>query len=519
MGELWLAVFIFLYTLWYIICASDKRTRIHYESWTYSRFSMLGLCITLLFFSCTSTTESLSPYFSKNIGLMYFELLITLLTIFHLCLSWNYNMSVHIKRFEYHISMLVNLFSILMLIQTVDIVCFIVFMELMSISAVLLCTTHRSGLLATEAALKYFLLSAVSSLIVILGLSFIYGATGSSQFSDILYILRTSITSEYQQIDVTVNSGIMPHTTFSMLYNIGICCVVIGFLFKLYVFPAGFWIIDIYEGAPTSITFYLAVVYYLSMTYVFLKIYHVLIADFFHTTDTLFYICGVASILMSIGAAYQQKIKSFLAHSSMGYSGYLYLACASHSITLLEDSFKLTVWYAITLSGFFALLLELWDHPNYLKHGQYRAIVLIDDMAPLLRDRRKVAYVYALLMCSLSGLPPFAGFFVKIGFLGSLLSAGMNWLVLFLVLCTATTVYAYARIVAKLYNKVLTGAPGTKSLTNKNVLYARTILLCTVLVLHTPDYIVPAVESMFYGNIIYWPHKPLTKPLIYNFFK
>ncbi len=264
--------------------------------------------------------------------------------------------------------------------------------ELQSFVLYVLCAYKRDAF-SSEAGLKYFILGAFSSGILLFGVSLIYGFAGSTNFGDIfsLFFLDGSPLS------------------FSLGFLVGFFLFSIGFLFKLGVFPFHMWVPDVYEGSPTIVTALLAAVAKFVVAVVFMKIYMCVFFSLSFYWYQLFLILGVCSIMFaSVAALYQDKIKRLLAYSGVAHMGYVLLAVSANSIEGFFAAYFYLLVYSFTSLGVFVILLSVRRYSDYSK------LKTLSDFSSLFRGNPVIAVTFSLFLFSLAGIPPLGGFFSKL---------------------------------------------------------------------------------------------------------
>lgn len=264
--------------------------------------------------------------------------------------------------------------------------------ELQSFVLYVLCSYKRDAFSA-EAGLKYFVLGAFSSGILLFGISLIYGFTGSTNFDDIYSLFFPNFSL------LPLNTGFL----------IGFIFFSIGFFFKLGVFPFHMWVPDVYEGSPTLVTSILAVISKFVIAVAFIKIYMYVFFSFSFYWYQIFLILGIFSVIFaSIAALYQDKIKRLLAYSGIAHMGYVLLAASANTVEGFFAAYYYLLVYSFTGLGIFIILLSVRKYTNYLK------IKNLSDFSSMFRNNPSIAFSFSVFMFSLAGIPPLAGFFSKL---------------------------------------------------------------------------------------------------------
>lgn len=330
--------------------------------------------------------------------------------------------------------------------------------ETLSIPIYVLAGSRKNSLSSNESALKYFLMGAFASGFLLYGIALIYGVTGAFHLHTI---------ADY----VNLNTGNYP-----MMFYTGILLVLIGLSFKVSAFPFHFWAPDVYQGAPTMITSYMATIVKTAAFAAFFRLFYQCfsaVAD--HWLNMVFIICVFTLLIGNIGAVLQNNVKRMLAYSSIAHAGYLLIGILS--VTAIQGEkiatgnaiFIYTMAYSIASLISFAVLM------NVSASTQSDSI---DAFNGLSKRNPGMAFMMLLSMLSLAGIPPLAGFFAKYYLFVNAIHHGQIWAVMFGVLASLIGVYYYLRIVIAMYFKPTDGLPQVTFIQNhKTVLMVLSVLL------------------------------------------
>lgn len=362
----------------------------------------LGLLVFLLLNQISFDWKAFNFYFSWDLVSNVSLIIIAILSIMLLVSSYTYFKYEEIFTFEFAILFYFYLMGVYLLFLSNDFFSLYLGVELQSFVLYVLCAYKRDAF-SSEAGLKYFVLGAFSSGILLFGISLIYGFSGSTNFDDIYSLF-------YSYSDVlSSNIGFL----------IGFIFFSVGFMFKLGIFPFHMWVPDVYEGSPTIVTTILAALSKFVIAVAFIKIYMYVFFSFSFYWYRIFLILGLLSILFaSIAALYQDKIKRLLAYSGIAHMGYVMLAASSNSIEGFFAAYYYLLIYSFTGLGIFIILLSVRKYTNYLK------IKSLSDFSSLFRNNPVVALSFSIFMFSLAGIPPLAGFFSKLFVFLSLIKVG-----------------------------------------------------------------------------------------------
>ena len=306
-------------------------------------------------------------------------------------------------------------------------------LEISSLSLAFLATWAKRDLRSSEAGLKFFVLSAMSSAILLFGMALLYGLTGSTRLADISRLLTT---------------GASPTAMLAM------SMLVAGFGFKISAVPFQMWTPDVYEGAPTPVTAYLSTASKAAGFAVILRIFQSALGNIQLEWSLLF--AWLAFLTMTVGnvmALVQNNLKRLLAYSSIGQVGYMLAAVATGTAFGISSVVFYLLIYAFTNIGAFAVLIVMARHVPDEDIGSYSGLA---SRAPWLA----AAMTFCLL--SLAGLPPLAGFVGKFYIFWAVAERGWYWLVLAGVINSAISLYYYARVIRQMYLVEPVAPPATE---------------------------------------------------------
>jgi NADH-quinone oxidoreductase subunit N len=329
----------------------------------------------------------------------------------------------HLK-FEFPVLVLLATTGMLMMISANDLIALYVGLELQSLALYVVAAFDRRSARSSEAGLKYFVLGALSSGMLLYGASLIYGFTGSTLFTDIAAAVQPS----------GVNLGLI----------FGLVFLMTGFAFKISAVPFHMWTPDVYEGAPTPVTAFFAAAPKLAA---FALTVRTLFAAFPSVTpewQQIVTFLAIASMALgSFAAIGQRNIKRLMAYSSIGHMGYALVGLAAGTAEGVQGVIiYLAIYLAMTL-GTFACILAM------RRHG--RMVEDIDQLAGLSNTSPMMAFLLAMLLFSLAGIPPLAGFFAKFYVFLAAINAGLYALAVIGVLLSVVGAYYYLRIVKIMY--------------------------------------------------------------------
>lgn len=346
--------------------------------------------------------------------------------------------------FEFSIIVLLAILGMLFIVSSDDLMSLYMSIELQSLSLYVLACYKRNSVFSVEAGLKYFVLGAFSSGLLLFGISLLYGFTGCTHLEDLGKLIVTS--SEVTEGLLTVSNGI----------KVGLLFVGISLLFKIYAVPFHLWVPDVYQGSPTAITSFFAITPSLSVVAVLSRLFYCTFHDLLVDWQLIIVICSCLSILIgSLGAIAQKNIKRFLAYSAIGHVGYFLMALATGTSEGLESLLLYIIIYIITSLSFFTILLGLRKQSlitqSTRKEFQEGEIETINQFQGLARMQPVISFSLAVLLFSMAGIPPLAGFFSKLYVFLTAVHNQLFFLVFVGILGSVLGAVYYLRIIRLMY--------------------------------------------------------------------
>jgi NADH-quinone oxidoreductase subunit N len=352
------------------------------------------------------------------------KILVLLASAFALVLSSHFMRVENIARFEYGVLILLATVGMMMMISANDLISLYVGLELQSLALYVIAAFDRDSARSSEAGLKYFVLGALSSGMLLYGASLIYGTTGSTNFATISQALAGG------------EAGL------GLLF--GLVFLIAGLAFKVSAVPFHMWTPDVYEGSPTPVTAFFAAAPKLAamalLTRVMLAPFHTITSDW---QQIIVFISIASMALGSFAAIGQRNIKRLLAYSSIGHMGFALIGLAAASPDGILGVIIYMMIYMIMTLGTFACVLSM--------RRQHGAVENVDDLSGLARTHKLMAFVLAMLMFSLAGIPPLAGFFAKYFVFTAAIKANLVTLAVIGVVTSVIGAYYYLRIVKVMY--------------------------------------------------------------------
>jgi NADH-quinone oxidoreductase subunit N len=352
-----------------------------------------------------------------------FMKIITLLAAFIvLAISKNYLDNFKISKIEYPILILSSVLGMMVMISSNDLIVFYMGLELQSLALYVLATFNRNNLKSSEAGLKYFVLSALSSGLLLYGCSLIYGFSGSTNFE----IIASQLDSNEYAL------------TF------GIVFILVGLAFKISAVPFHMWAPDVYEGSPTTVSLFFTMVPKIAALTVFIRFLYVPFLELIDQWQMILVFLSIASMLFgAIAAIGQKNIKRLIAYSSIGHIGYALAGVASASNDGIQSSVIYLTIYIVMNLALFSCLLMLRRNDNYYES--------IDDLSGLSKNHPILSFSLLVILFSLAGIPPLAGFFAKFYIFKAVIEQSMYFLAIVGLLSTVIAAFYYLRIIKIIY--------------------------------------------------------------------
>jgi len=349
--------------------------------------------------------------------------IVTLLAAFiALVISSNYLKTFKIFKIEYPILILSSVLGMMIMISSNDLIVFYMGLELQSLALYVLATFNRDQIKSSEAGLKYFVLSALSSGLLLYGCSLIYGFSGSTNFDVISNQLNSN---EY-------------------VLTFGIVFILVGLAFKISAVPFHMWAPDVYEGSPTSVTLFFTMVPKIAALTVFIRFLYVPFLNLIDQWQMIIIFLSIASMLFgAVAAIGQTNIKRLVAYSSIGHIGYTLAGLATGSNEGIQSSIIYISIYVIMNLALFSCLLMLKRNDQYYEN--------IEDLSGLSKNHPLLSLSFLVILFSLAGIPPLAGFFAKFYIFKAVLEQSMYFLAIVGLLSTVVAAFYYLRIIKIIY--------------------------------------------------------------------
>jgi NADH-quinone oxidoreductase subunit N len=340
-------------------------------------------------------------------------------------IGMRYNEEQGIARFEFPVLVMLATTGMMVMISANDLITLYVGLELQNLALYVVASFNRDSVRSSEAGLKYFVLGALSSGMLLYGASLIYGFTGTTAFADLAKLM---------------SGGAVPSTGVI----IGLVFVVVGLAFKVSAVPFHMWTPDVYEGAPTPVTAFFAVAPKVAALALFIRFMIAPFGPLIGEWRQIIIFLSIASMMLGAFAAIaQQSIKRLMAYSSIGHVGYALIGLAAGTANGIRGVLVYMAIYLFMTVGTFAVILCM--------RREGRMLEGISDLAGLSRSQPGLALALAIFMFALSGIPPTAGFFAKLYVFLAAIDAKLAGLAVIGVVTSVVSAFYYLRVVRVMY--------------------------------------------------------------------
>ena len=352
----------------------------------------------------------------------YMKIILVGSGIFVMLTGSKYIQVINLNKIEYPILILSSILGMMIMISSNDLIVFYMGLELQSLALYVLASFNRDNLLSTESGLKYFVLSALSSGLLLYGCSLTYGFSESTNFDQIL-----------------INS-----TEFNYGTTFGIVFILVGLAFKISAVPFHMWAPDVYQGSPTSVTLFFAILPKIAALSVFIKFLYTPFANMNDQWQTIIVFISIASMIFGAVAAIGQKnLKRLIAYSSISHMGYALAGLATVSNQGIQSSITYISIYLVMNLAFFSCLFMLKRNDKYYEN--------IEDLSGLSKKHPILSFSLLIVLFSLAGIPPLAGFFAKFYIFLAVIEQSMYFLAIVGLLATVVAAFYYLRIIKIIY--------------------------------------------------------------------
>jgi len=352
----------------------------------------------------------------------FMKILLILSGIFVMLSSTKYIQINKINKIEYPILILCSILGMMVMISSNDLIVFYIGLELQSLALYVLASFNRDNILSTESGLKYFVLSALSSGLLLYGCSLIYGFSETTNFFE---ILKNTKDAQY---------GL----TF------GIVFILVGLAFKISAVPFHMWAPDVYQGSPTSVTLFFALLPKIAALTIFIRFLYIPFFELIDQWQMIIIFLSIASMIFGAVAAIGQKnLKRLIAYSSISHMGYALAGLSTGTVQGAHSSITYMTIYLVMNLAFFSCLFMLKRNEKYFES--------IEDLSGLSKNHPLLSLALLAVLFSLAGIPPLAGFFAKFYIFLAVINEKMYFLAVVGLLATVVAAFYYLRIIKIIY--------------------------------------------------------------------
>ncbi len=390
-----------------------------------SMFALGGMLLAALLVLTSDRGVGYNGQFVSDAFSVFVKILVLTGAALSLILSLDYNRNHHIARFEYPVLMLLAVTGMMVMASASNMMTLYLGLELQSLALYVLAAFARDDVRSSEAGLKYFVLGALASGLLLYGISLVYGFSGTMDFAALAKTLSRP---------EAASPGLI----------VGVVFVLVGLAFKISAVPFHMWTPDVYQGSPTPVTVFFSTA---PKVAAFALLMRVMATPFGHLLiawQELILLVSVASMILgSFAAIGQTSIKRLMAYSSIGHMGYALIGLAAGTPEGIRGVLVYLIVYVFMSAGTFACIIAM--------QRSGRALEKISDLSGLARTDPGLALAMAIFMFSMAGIPPLSGFFGKLYVFLAAVQSGMWSLAIIGVLTSVVGAYYYIRVVKVMY--------------------------------------------------------------------
>ncbi len=417
-------ILLIIYSIIAILTASFLKSNKSYNLIFQTTIIIFLISALILYFTPFETQTNVNDIFIRDPFSKFFQILILLSVSCLLFMSKQYLQNNKLFKPEYPILIIFSTLGMMIMISSNNFLLLYLGLEIQSLSLYVVSSFRRDNYKSTEAGLKYFILGSLSSGLMLFGISLIYGSTGSINFE----IISSMINYE----------GFFPGIIAGLVF------LICGFAFKASAVPFHMWTPDVYEGSPTPVTAFFATVPKLAAVGVLLRVLFDCFGQLVESWQQIVIIISVLSMFLgSVAAIGQNNIKRLMAYSSIGHIGFVLMGVASGTDKGVSAVLIYMVLYIIMNIGVFVFIL------NMERNGV--AVTTINSLNMYNDVSKSQTLFLTILLFSLAGIPPLAGFFGKFFIFNAAINAGLSWLAIMGGIASVIAAFYYLRIVYLMY--------------------------------------------------------------------
>ena len=414
-------IFISLVIMLFLIIGVFKKNS---SSLIYNLTTISLIILLASVYNLTTVSETLlfnKSYIIDNLS-NFMKIIMIVSGIFVMLISSKYLQISQINKIEYPVLILSAILGMMVMISSNDLIVFYMGLELQSLALYVLASFNRDNLLSTESGLKYFILSALSSGLLLYGCSLVYGFSETTNFNEIL-----------------INSN---NVEYGLTF--GIVFILVGLAFKISAVPFHMWAPDVYQGSPTSVTIFFAILPKIAALAVFIRFLYVPFINMIDQWQTIIIFISIASMIFGAVAAIGQKnLKRLVAYSSIGHMGYALAGLSTGTNDGIQSSITYISIYLVMNLAFFSCIFMLRRKEKYYEK--------IEDLSGLSKNHPILSFSLMVVLFSLAGIPPLAGFFAKFYIFVAVIKQSMYLLAIIGLLSTVIAAFYYLRIIKIIY--------------------------------------------------------------------
>ena len=382
----------------------------------------LFLCVPIIYMNFDNQILVFNNNYSINIFSNLLKIVILVSSAFSLIFTGQYLKRINLEKFEYMILILSSTLGMFIMVSTNNLIGLYLGIELQSLSLYVLSSVDRSSLKSSESGVKYFVLGALSSGLFLYGCSLVYGFIGSTNYL---------IINENFSVD---NIGLI----------FGLVFIIVGLAFKVSAVPFHMWTPDVYEGSPTSVTAFFSLAPKVAGIGAFIQILFVSFeAAYVEWKSIIIFISIASMILGSVAAIGQTNIKRLMAYSSIGHMGYALAGLATGAINGISATLSYILIYVVMNIAAFTCILFFSRNKIYFED--------IRDLGGLSKNHPVISICFCIILFSLAGIPPLAGFFAKFYIFKAVIDSQMYTLAIIGLLSSVVAAFYYLRVIKIIY--------------------------------------------------------------------
>ncbi len=387
---------------------------------TFAAIAVISLAIAFLYLQGDVSGTMFSGSFIMDAFARLMKIVTLSASALAVFMSYDYMARGNLWKYEFPVLILLATAGMMMMISANDLIALYLGIELQSLALYVIAAFNRNSERSSEAGLKYFVLGALASGMLLYGMSLIYGFTGSTGFAKIAASVH----------ETGVSTGIV----------FGLVFLMVGMVFKISAVPFHMWTPDVYEGSPTTVTTFFAAAPKIAAMAMIVRVLYGAFADIAPQWQQIIVFVSIASMLLGAFAAIgQTNIKRLMAYSSIGHMGFALVGLAAGTESGVRAVILYMIIYAIMTLGSFACILAMRRDEGPVEN--------ITDLSGLAKNDLTMAFLLAMLMFSLAGIPPLAGFFAKYYVLLAAVNAKLIPLAIVGVLASVIGAFYYLRII------------------------------------------------------------------------